>query len=61
MLRVWSECKEKKKSILDTTEAYWRCSQELKYRNLAPQSVSVLGHAMVVAYGNEAIVVYEAL
>lgn len=60
IIRVWGEHSQKKKSILDVTQNYWRCEREVTHRGLPVTAVSVNGGVLVAIYANTEIVAYQA-
>jgi len=58
-VRLWAESRQKKKSIVDTDEVYWKCYQELKFRNTKPKYASINENILSIVFGNSDVVIYE--
>lgn len=59
-VRVWGEKKEKKRSIVDADEVFWRCEQEIRFRNLAPTSVHCGQDTILVVFNHREIAVFTS-
>lgn len=58
-IKIWGEHRQKKKSIIDVDEVYWKCEGEIKYRSMLPSFVGVHYNLITAVYSQSVIVVYH--